>query len=351
MKTLAKRLLRGFAAALPERAQAQILQQVGAAAILARVSDSARADLIEQVCESGILASVPKGTQVQMLEQLCESMGPWSILASLAPRCPLESVGVSGHYGIVQSAATDQVMLPIYAQTGFWARSTNDLLSSFFAGRSGRYIDVGANIGLTTIPVARNPLVRCLAIEPEPTNFANLSVNITQNCRHGNVETRRLAVYSHRTRLRLELARDNLGDHRLHLTETVGRMAEESRSTIEIEAAPLDEIVTETAGPLAVKIDVQGAEPFVFQGGLRTLAAADLIIVEWAPYWMARLGGRPEVVTDVLRENFADISIADGDFTAAAPPESVITGAERLLEMARRFADDPTRYVDVIARK
>jgi FkbM family methyltransferase len=351
MKSLAKRLLRGLAAVLPQRAQGQLLQQVGASAILARVSDDARSHLLQQVFASRILTRVPSTVQGLFLDQLCESMGPWNILAYLAPRCRLESVRVRGQYGSVQSAATDQVMLPIYAQTGLWARQTNDLLRSFFAGKGGRYIDVGANIGLTTIPVAQNPLVQCLAIEPEPTNFANLSANISQNCRHGNVEMRCLAVYSQRTTLRLELAPDNLGDHRLHLTNTVGRLAEESRSTIEVEAAPLDEIVTGTEGPLAVKIDVQGAEPFVFQGGWRTLAAADLIIVEWAPYWLARLGGRPEIVTDLLRENFADIRIADSDSTAASPPGSATTGAERLLEMARRFAGDPTRFVDVIARK
>jgi hypothetical protein len=165
------------------------------------------------------------------------------------------------------------------------------------------------------------------------------------------VELRRLAVYSDRRALKLELSTANLGDHRLHLTERPGRMKEETRATTEIEAAPLDEIVSDARGPLAVKIDVQGAEPYVFSGGSKTLRAADLIIFEWAPYLMGRLGGNVEAVTDLLRDNFATISLADGEFAPPSAPEPAATAASRLLEMARRHADDPASSADVIARK
>jgi FkbM family methyltransferase len=331
MKELAKRLLRSVAGGLPERAQAQVLQEFG---------------------DSGLFARLPEATQARVLEQLTAAMGPWRMLAQLVPRCRIDAIKVTGAYGTVQSAATDQVMLPIYAETGRWAQRTNNLLISFFAERgAGHYVDVGANIGLTTIPVAQNPLVRCLAIEPEPVNFANLSANVAQNCPHGNVELRRLALYSDRRTLKLELSTANLGDHRLRLAETAGRMKEETRATTEIEAVPLDELVREPATPLAVKIDVQGAEPFVFAGGPKTLASADLVILEWAPYLMARLGGNVEAVTDLLRDNFASISMADGEFGPPSAPEAAATATSRLLEMARRHADDPGASADVIARK
>jgi FkbM family methyltransferase len=299
----------------------------------------------------GLASCIPPRARFLFLQQLVEDIGPWGVFAYLAPRCRIEAVKVTGAYGTVQSAATDQVMLPIYAQTGRWAQRTNEILTSFFAGRGGRYVDVGANVGLTTIPVAQNPSVRCLAIEPEPVNFANLSANVGQNCPHGNVDLRRLAVYSKRGTLKLELSPVNLGDHRLHLSEAAGRMREETRPTTEIEALPLDEIVPEGEGPLAVKIDVQGAEPFVFEGGRRTLGAADLIILEWAPYLMARLGGNIEAVTDLLRDHFAEISVADGEFAPPSPSQPAAAGTQRLLEMARRQAADPDASADVIARK
>ena len=62
-----------------------------------------------------------------------------------------------------------------YASTGRWAEHTNELIGRFFdkAGR-GTFLDIGANIGLTTIPVARRANVACHAFEPEPENFRNL---------------------------------------------------------------------------------------------------------------------------------------------------------------------------------
>ena len=44
-------------------------------------------------------------------------------------------------------------------------------------------------------------------------------------------------------------------------------------------------------GPLAVKIDTQGAEPFVVSGGKETLGRAGLIVSEFGPDGMAQLGG------------------------------------------------------------
>ena len=52
---------------------------------------------------------------------------------------------------------------------------------------------MGANIGMTVISVARNPLVRCVAFEPEPTNFANLFANIATNCPYRNVVSDQIA--------------------------------------------------------------------------------------------------------------------------------------------------------------
>jgi hypothetical protein len=110
-------------------------------------------------------------------------------------------------------------------------------------------------------------------------------------------------------------------------------------------------MLTVETGPLAVKIDTQGAEPFVFSGGSRTLAGADLIIAEWAPYWLGRLGGDPTAVTTLLQRSSFQVSIAEGEDGPIPPPEPAATAVERLLEMAHRHRDDPLVYADIIARK
>ncbi len=112
----------------------------------------------------------------------------------------------------------------------------------------------------------------------------------------------------------------------------------------------LDDIVpAHSITPLAVKIDTQGAEPFVVMGGPRTLGQASLLVVEWAPYWLARLGGDPGIVTTFLERSFTGLAVAEGESGSIPPAEPARLVTERLLEMVRNYIDDPMKYVDVIA--
>jgi FkbM family methyltransferase len=299
----------------------------------------------------GIVSRLPKLAHQAAFEQICEDLGRFTLISRLAQECNVVALRVSGRYGIVQSASDDTAVLLQYAETGTWAERTNNLLQSFFADRGGNYIDIGANIGLTTIPVAQNPRVHCLAIEPEPKNFANLCANIVENCPHNNVDVRRLAIFERRQKLTFELASGNLGDHRLRIGERTGRYGEEKRASIEVEAMPLDEIVGNLDGPLAVKIDTQGAEPFVVTGGKETLSRAGLIVCEFWPYGMARLGGNSEYLIEFLRDQFSTLAIAIEEKGPVLPPRSPSEACEQLSAFVRAHCDNPEMYLDVIARR
>lgn len=267
-------------------------------------------DLVRRVSR-GVLSGLPKVVSEAVLEAICDDFGRFAVVSRLAPGSNVVALRASGKYGIIQSASSDSSVLKHYAKTGTWAERTNSLLQSFFANTGGNYIDIGANIGLTTIPVAQNPRVHCIAVEPEPENFANLCVNVRENCPFNNVEVRRIAIFAQRQRLSFELSSSgNLGDHRLRLDDKKGRLEEEKRTTIDVEAIPLDEIAGNLDTPLAVKIDTQGAEPHVVAGGKGTLARAGLIVSEFWPYGMSRLGGCAEDLIRFLRDNFSTLSIA-----------------------------------------
>jgi hypothetical protein len=49
---------------------------------------------------------------------------------------------------------------------------------------------------------------------------------------------------------------------------------------------------------LAAKIDTQGAEPFVIEGGQQTLSQASIIVLEFSPYHITRLGSDPQILFD-----------------------------------------------------
>jgi FkbM family methyltransferase len=257
------------------------------------------------------------------------------------------TVSVRGDYGIISQSTQDRVMLPVYSKTGRWAADTNERLIAFFAGRGGTYVDVGANIGLTTIPVAQNPNVDCVALEPDPSNFNYLSLNVLANCPYRNVTLYRLAAFSESKKLQFELSADNLGDHRIKFTDADGEFNERKRRTIEIDAVPLDDLVTPKRMPIAVKIDTQGAEPFVTLGGAKLLASAGLLIIEIWPYGIARMGGSVEPIVTLLRNNFDSVHLT-GDGNAA--PMSSKEAAAKLVQLMGR-KDDKWFHVDAVASK
>jgi FkbM family methyltransferase len=213
----------------------------------------------------------------------------------------IESVSVRGKYGLIMQSIDDRIILPFYARTGTWAPEINARLVEFFAGKGGTYIDVGANIGLTTIAVAQNPNVDCITIEADPGNFAYLSANIAANCPHSNVTLHNVAAYNCTATVELERSPDNFGDHHIKGANSNGGTDNHRHKTIRVKAAPLDDLVKPTRFPLAIKIDTQGAEPFVIQGATHTLAQAKLAIIEFWPYGVHRMGGDIRQIIDLLK--------------------------------------------------
>lgn len=303
-------------------------------------------------CAAQLVAMLPRGTRKAIIDR---AIGGYAVgydsFCEVAETLNVVAVSIRGEYGVIQNAVSDRVMSEHYAKTGRWAKQTNDAFIGFFAGRGGTYIDVGANVGLTTIPVARNPRVSCVALEPEPGNFSFLTANIAANCPHGNVVIKRAAAFERHDTLHFEISPDNHGDHRIRLRAGEGQLREQDRKVIEIEALPLDDLLQAPDGPLAIKVDTQGAEPFVVKGGRRLLSSAELLILEFWPYAMARMGGDPEDVIQLLERDFATISMYDGEESKPSAPEPVSNAAGKLRRMVRDRVGDHHFYVDIAARK
>ncbi|WP_429402348.1 FkbM family methyltransferase [Paraburkholderia sp. MM5482-R1] len=253
------------------------------------------------------------------------------------------------------SSSNDLSILKKYAETGRWAPELAERLKAFFAGSGGTYLDIGANIGMTTIPIAQyNDSVKCYAFEPEPVNYRNLLRNIAENCPSSDIETYQLALHEHDDVLPFEIADGNLGDHRLHIeTGLPAKQNEAGRKIIDVQCVRLDDLPIKLTSPVFAKIDTQGAEPFVFAGGRQTLARADAILVEWSPYHMARLGGGPEIVLRFLEEHFSYGQIEETDAKSGQWGESGPIGeiTRRLQSTITEWRDDPMSYVDLVATK
>jgi len=305
------------------------------------------------------LSALPRNALDTMLDELSDVLkldyrrrrSRFRLLSRLAIDANVVALRVGGDYGVMQSAAGDSHILFRYAEERRFADRTNRLIAEFFDDGAGSYIDIGANVGMTVIPIARNRLVQCLAFEPEPTNFANLAANISANCPYKNVVAKQIALFSAAGRLTLELACENLGDHRVRLDAAAGPLGEHQRQTIEVQAAPLDEVVGAFRPPLAIKIDTQGAEPYVFAGGRKVIACAGLVVSEYWPYGMRRMKGDVRGMIEQMIASFDTIAVAEAEEGELSQPIAVTKASDWLASIYRQHEDDPDWYCDIIARK
>lgn len=155
----------------------------------------------------------------------------------------------------------DQVITPTILVTGSWEQNETALfLRTVKPGDT--VVDAGANMGYYTIIGSRlvGEKGRIYAFEPDPSNFALLEKNVKLNgCT--NVVLERKALSDRKGTLKLFIARENRGDHRIYQPEG------ESRSSIDVEAVRLDEYLREhKTGIDVLKMDVQGAEGHILDG-------------------------------------------------------------------------------------
>ena len=266
---------------------------------------------------------------------------------SRAAAMNIVELSVRGDYGVFTQSVADRTMLPVYATTGKWNHEMNERLTAFFSKDGGTYVDVGANIGLTLVPLAQNPHVEIIAFEPDPSNFHYLSRNVADNCKHANITLHQLAAFREKTQLKFELSPDNLGNHRIRLKEQEGALSEQFRKTIVVEAVRLDDVVEVKRKPLAVKIDTEGAESFVIEGGPQLLSQAQLFFTEIWPYGIARMGGNIERVAKLIKDNFSTFEIPP-DF---GPSEMAARSAEDFIVPLMNRSSDPWFHFDLVAVK
>jgi len=162
------------------------------------------------------------------------------------------------------------------------------------------FLDVGANIGYYTALAARivGPNGNVIALEPDPESYQYLEQTIKANA-VGNVRAFQIAASDSPATLPLFISKDNRGDNRLYAPA-------EKRPQIEVEARPIDELLSENNINTVdlIKIDVQGYEPKVIAGLKKTITGSPniTILMEFWPKGIAEAGGDAKKFLDDLRK-------------------------------------------------
>jgi FkbM family methyltransferase len=256
-------------------------------------------------------------------------------------------VVVQGEYGLIQGSATDRFIVPEYMQTGTYDGDRIEFLRAQL-GSGGLFLDIGANIGMYTVALAANPSVQCIAFEPEPKNFRMLQRNVALNCAHGNVVCHRIALMDAPGEVTFELSPQNTGDHRIRLPIAGHSLqGETSRRTITVNADRLDNKLSgvELKHPLIAKVDVQGAELMVLRSAESVLRSIDVMVVEFWPYGLRRMGGGANTLLDILRDHFPFAAYAPG---GKGLPSEVVPFEVTAEKVATLNPDSPDDFADII---
>jgi FkbM family methyltransferase len=148
-----------------------------------------------------------------------------------------------------------------------------------FAREGTVAIDIGANIGMFTVPLASavGPRGRVLAIEPAHENVEMLAHNIDLNG-FENVEIREIAVAAEDGEVLLQLGNDPA----FHSTTTVVK-ARATEDQVVVRAESLDSVWATAGSPEVsfLKIDTEGGELEILESARLLLAACQpAILVE-----------------------------------------------------------------------
>ena len=290
---------------------------------------------------SRLVHYLPWSSREAILDSLIDRLGPATVLR----RYHVESLTVSGANGRITGSIDDRVVLGKYMRSGKWAWRMLDVFKELFTGEGGgTYLDIGANIGLTLVPIARLPGMQSVGFEPEPRNFSHLARNVTENCPGCDVRIERIALGNTDGLATLSLSPDNFGDHRLE-------PGPHGRSVEQVQVRRLDQMGLSMRVPLAAKIDTQGAEPLVIEGGYEVLKSAELLSLEFTPFAMSRLGVDADIILSFLAKNFREAAITRGDSEDELIFEPVSVATERLHSINRTRDRKTGYYFDVMARK
>ena len=203
-------------------------------------------------------------------------------------------------------------------------------------------IDIGANVGTTSIPRALLGDFTCVyAIEPDPANYACLVWNIVTNGVRGLVLPDRVAIGDTNGDMTLRSMRS--GTH--HLVTRASDVAERDRVTVPCLTldAWVDRMGIDLADVAFVKSDTQGWDARVIAGASRVLTQKHIAWqIEVSPAMLERSGHAMEEIYTLLARHFTHFIDLRSDRGAHVRPTS------ELREGLAYVGNTERRYTNVL---
>jgi FkbM family methyltransferase len=208
----------------------------------------------------------------------------------------------------------------------------------------GAFIDVGANIGTTTVPAILTERYKtAVAIEPEPENVRVLRLNILLNDLEERIAALPVAVSDTVGQSELVVTQGRGGKHWIATNDDKRKAKRSGRTnkTITVDTVTLDQLVeTGQIDPDhtgLVWIDAEAHEGHILAGASTLLAHGTPLVLEWNPANLDKLGDR-EGLQNAVAEHYTHFA---GMHRNPNPnePSFPLHSVDRLPAYADRFLD------------
>lgn len=160
--------------------------------------------------------------------------------------------------------------------------------------------DIGANIGWYSIGITKAKInIKIFAFEPIPKTYKNLLANIELN-KSQNIQTFNMGLYKEKTQLTFYFYPELSGN-----ASSINLSAESDSEIIKCDVDTMDNFVKEHNVTKLdfIKIDIEGAEFFAFEGGINTIKKFEpIVFTEMLRKWSAKFGYHPNKIIKLFKE-------------------------------------------------
>lgn len=215
------------------------------------------------------------------------------------------------------------------------------------------FVDVGANIGTSTIPALKLLGARhAIAVEPAAENCRLLRANVAANNLEGRVTVVQVALSEQAGEHQLEIGPDNSGDCRIRITSEPGSIGESNWATETVSTATFDNVCAERAIRMEdvglVWMDTQGHEAHVLEGATSLLHSSVPVLAEYWPYGLRRAGAL-ERLHAIVAANYRVVVDVRASMRSKRVEELPASSVEALA--ARYDSENHWEYTDIALLK
>lgn len=186
----------------------------------------------------------------------------------------------------------------------------------------GHVLDIGANLGYTSVTFARalTPGFKVFAFEPDPKNFADFQAIVARSNYRSCIVPIQSAVGASDGNIDLWINEKHHADHRVateHFTDSnTFKTSQSPQHTVKVPLLSIDHFLAGLAEPRTVafiKIDVQGYELEVLRGMTETLARNPNVSVafEYTPESIESLGYQPKDIFKFFEDRGYNLHIIE----------------------------------------